>query len=83
MNNPSQHEQWLRKFLEPYQGIAGMVHVFQDGELCSWRVWPAAKAVNAQAAMAIPVPNAVRDVEFVVGIAFLTSVSLRKSNWIS
>lgn len=59
------------------KGMAGLalerkkpVHTCNLKEDQTGNVRPGAKAVNAQAAVAIPVANAAGDVEFVVGIAF-------------
>jgi hypothetical protein len=108
-------EQWLQDFIAKRKGVAGTVHLFENGGLrlasavnippqvqqaVAWvpsgkgmaglalerkepiqtcnlkednsgNVRPGAKAVNAQAAVALPVPDGVAGIRAVVGIAFL------------
>jgi L-methionine (R)-S-oxide reductase len=109
------HENWLKNFVAAEGGVAGTVHVLEDGVLkldaalnipppvvraaeripigkgmagLAWErnrpvatcdlkndesgdVRPGAKAVDAQAALAIPVRGADGEVRAVVGIAFM------------
>jgi hypothetical protein len=109
------HENWLKNFVAAEGGVAGTVHVLEDGVLkldaalnipppvvrateripigkgmagLAWErnrsvatcnlktdgtgdVRPGAKAVDAQAALAIPVRDAAGQVRAVVGVAFM------------
>jgi hypothetical protein len=114
MTNETDLNDWLVAYLEEQQGVAGTVHMVQDGglkltaavnipavvqQVVAWvpcgkgmaglafelkkpvqtcnlqedtsgSVKPGAKAVNAKAAVALPVFNETGDVRAVVGIAF-------------